>query len=902
MSCVYVSRWKEAMRGLFGTLAVMVAFAVSGGGKPVSLKCEYRTDPIGIETVHPRLSWQSGDGQTAWRIRAASTEDRLLSGDADLWDSGRICGRETYGVAYSGKMPMPSQRVYWQVKTWTSEGESDWSCPAKWQWGMLRECWGAKWISSGSEVPTPCFAKRFTVKSKPVKADLHITGLGYYEASLNGRRIGTKLLDPSPTDYCKTVLYSTYQVEDEIKDGENTLSVLVGHGLFCVRALSHWWFEKAPWKAPPCMIARLELTYADGTTETVVSDRTWRQMPSSIGYDDFREGEVIGVCDDSLPDYRANVIPAVEVNGPSGRLVAESHHAAESVEEFRPVAIHSFTGNVQVVAFPKNISGWVRLSIRGAQKGDVVSVRYDERVNKDFSPVAPSPGIIRDLRKPASGPDRRRIDCYFDASASTNICTVDTGFQTDRIVCSGSEVEMYEPKFTYNGFQYVVIRGLRTKLRKDDIVAKFIHTAFPRQATFECSDPVFNSLMDMADVAFRSNYTDGFPTDCPHREKNGWMGDASFACELAQYCYGNTSGYEKWLRDICDAQNEKGDLPGIVPTAGWGFKWGNGPAWDSALPVVAWNLYIYRGNRRILDEIYPTLVRYLAYTATKATDGLVKHGLGDWVPADSKAMPSTLFTSSCYYMQAQEIAAKIAALKGFKDDAERFAAGAAATKASINAKLMKSPGVYDNGGQTAQGMALSFGVVPEEHLAAARARLVAAFEKADGKSQMGVLGMKHSLRALSEAGRSDVAYAMLVHPGEPSPAAWFRKGGTTLWEDWEDGGSRNHIMFGDFACWAYQRLAGIRLPDGGSAATPDPAVCAFQKFIVAPEFIPQLSHVSASVMSMYGRISVGWRRDGENIAVNVTVPPNATAVLRLPGSPDRTLSAGEHSSTVILQK
>jgi alpha-L-rhamnosidase len=253
-------------------------------------------------------------------------------------------------------------------------------------------------------------------------------------------------------------------------------------------------------------------------------------------------------------------------------------------------------------------------------------------------------------------------------------------------------------------------------------------------------------------------------------------------------------------------------------------------------------------------------------------------------------------------MQAQEIAAKVAALKGFKDDAERFAAGAAATKASINAKLMKSPGVYDNGGQTAQGMALSYGVVPEEHLAAARARLVAAFENAGGKTQMGVLGMKHSLRALSDAGRSDVAYAMLVHPSEPSPAAWLRKGGTTLWEDWEDGGSRNHIMFGDFACWAYQRLAGIRLPDGGSAATPDPAVCAFQKFIVAPEFIPQLSHVSASVMSMYGRISVGWRRNGEKITVNVTVPPNSTAVLRLPGSPDRTLSAGEHSSTVILQK
>ena len=248
------------MRGCFFLLAAIAAFSCRGGGRSLSLKCEYRTDPIGLETIYPRLSWQSDDGQVAWRVRVASSEERLLSGEADLWDSGKVQGDETYGVAYSGKAPEPSQRAFWQVKTWTAEGEGEWSSPAKWQWGMFGKNWNAKWISSGSMVPTPCFEKRFTAKSKPVKADLHITGLGYYEASLNGRRIGTKLLDPSPTDYCKTVLYSTYQVEDGINKGENTLSVLVGHGLFCVRALSHWWFEKAPWKAPPCMIARLELT------------------------------------------------------------------------------------------------------------------------------------------------------------------------------------------------------------------------------------------------------------------------------------------------------------------------------------------------------------------------------------------------------------------------------------------------------------------------------------------------------------------------------------------------------------------------------------------------------------------------------------------------------------------
>ena len=211
---------------------------------------------------------------------------------------------------------------------------------------------------------------------------------------------------------------------------------------------------------------------------------------------------------------------------------------------------------------------------------------------------------------------------------------------------------------------------------------------------------------------------------------------------------------------------------------------------------------------------------------------------------------------------------------------------------------MKAPGVYDNGGQTAQGMALSFGVVPEEHLAAARRRLVEAFAATGGRTQMGVLGMKYSLRALSEAGRSDVAYAMVVHPGSPSPADWARKGGTALWEDWEAGASRNHIMFGDFACWAYQRLAGIRLPDGGSAATPDPPVRAFREVLIAPEFIPQLNHVSAEVMSMYGSISVKWRREAGKVRVDVVVPPNSTARLRLPGMPERKLGAGPYSVTV----
>ena len=229
---------KSPVRSIAGIAAALSLLALlqgcGGDCAPKSLMCEYRADPIGLETLNPRLSWQTADGQVAWRVRVASTMEKLSSGEADLWDSGKVCGGDTFGIAYAGRKPSPSLRAYWQVKTWTGRGESSWSAPARWQWGMLGEDWGAKWISAGSEVPTPCFERSFTLKAKPLRADLHITGVGYYEATLNGRRVGSKMLDPSPTDYCKTVLYSTYQVEDSLRQGDNKISVLVGHGLYCV--------------------------------------------------------------------------------------------------------------------------------------------------------------------------------------------------------------------------------------------------------------------------------------------------------------------------------------------------------------------------------------------------------------------------------------------------------------------------------------------------------------------------------------------------------------------------------------------------------------------------------------------------------------------------------------------
>lgn len=749
--------------------------------------------------------------------------------------------------------------------------------------GGLRDTPYGRALVTREEIASPAFEKKFTVAKPVASAFLHVTGVGFYEVSLNGRKVGDKVLDPSPTAYDKHVLYSTYDFGGALKPGENTLKVLVGHGWYDVRSIAVWNFDVAPWRDFPRMIAQLEITYADGSRETIVSDGSWRQVENPVGYDCIREGEVIGARHPAQPDFAAKEIRAAEVPAPKGVLVAENCPGAKVVRTIAPNAIHAFPDGTYVVEFPENFAGWIRMDVRGQKKGDVLVIRYDERANKDFSPASV-----------------RRIDCHFRYTASQAVCATGAAFQADRFVSSGAAVERYEPRFTYNGFQYVVLNGLRAAPRKEDITGCVVQTDFPAIGSFACSDETFNTLMLMGDRAYRSNFADGYPTDCPHREKNGWTGDASIASELAQYCYENTAAYEKWLLDIMDSQLASGDICGIVPTSGWGYHWGNGPAWDSALPVVAWNLWCYRGDRRILDVVYPALKRYVDFTSTKARGNLVRHGLGDWNHVDHRHVPSTELTSSCYYRQAAAILSRIASIKGLADDAARYANLADAIKDAINAKFYKGNGVYDNGRQTAQAFPLAFGVVPEGERAAVESKLVEAVEREGCHVDIGLLGSKHVFRALSRAGRTDLAFKMLTNPTKPSPVEWIQKGGTTLWEDWGDGASRNHIMFGDFMAWAYQYLGGIQLSekDGSCAAIPDVSATAFREVVIAPHFIDALTWAKASVNGPNGTIATSWRREGGKVTLDVTVPPNTTAIIRLPGEPDRRVGSGMHSFTI----
>lgn len=854
--------------------------------RPRQLTCEWRTEPDGVDVPKPRLAWEpAGVGrQQSVRIQAAHSERQLLSGHPDLWDSGEI--RQSASTAlYAGAPLKSSETCWWRIKVRDENGtESAWSAPTSWTQGIVSSAdWQAQWISAnaltfdaktGEDFVSPAFERRFFVPEGLHGAVLHLSAPGFGEVWLNGVRTDDRVLDPSPTDFDKTVLASTRPVASLLHSGTNVVRVLSGHGWYDVRAKDAWEFDAAPWRAKPCV--RMQIDAFDRNGRRVVlcaTDGTWRQVQSPVGFDDVREcGEVVGPYDVRCPAFGKDGLPVRVVAGPRGTVRAQTSPPARVRRDILPSRIEAAPGGWRVT-FPEIISGWVRLTVRGVPKGQVVSVVYDER---DYGPGA-----------------SRRIDKFYAKNASHAVGGVDGGFQKDRFVCSGKDVETFEPRFTWKGFMTVLIGGLAARPAPKDVVARYIRTDYDETGSIETSDPQFNALLAAAVRSYHANFTDGIPTDCPTREKLGWTGDAAVTVELGQYLCENTSGYEKWVRDLIDAQRPSGEMPGIVPTGGWGISYYNGPIWDSALAFLPWTLYVYRGDRRILEEARPALVRLVDFNAKRNpdADGLVDRGIGnggDWWPPDWDNMPSLRYTVSAYQYASAVIAARASKIVGDERTSARLFTYAEGLKGAINRRFCRD-GVYDCGNQTAQAVALAFGLVPDALLVKARQQLVTAVERRNRHFDCGIFGVKHALRELSRMGRTDLAYALLTQKTHPTLMQTVAvTPGAGLWDEWTDSASsRCHQMFADFAAWAYQHLAGIRPCDpapGGAVALFDAAKPGLSEFAIAPEPIRELTFVRARTRLCTGFAESEWRRRDGCLSLRVVVPPNAVARVRLPVS------------------
>ena len=723
--------------------------------------------------------------------------------------------------------------------------------------------WGKNMVFR-REVNSPAFEKGFTLAGPVKKASLAITGLGYYEASLNGKRVGNKRLDPIPSDYDKRVYYSTYDVSSLLKTGENTLKVLLGHGWWDVRSVATWNWDMAPWRNPPRMLARLDVEFTDGTSTSIVSDGTWRQVESPIGYDCIREGEVINARNRRAVDLTATFVPAQEVSAPRGRLVEEVVPPT-IVKRTVPACRIDRLGEWWRIDFGENLAGVMQMRFTDAVPGRIVTFRYDERDGVTIDSPTPYDGA-----PPTSGAKYpRSIDCHFGWTASHDVLPGSV-FQCDRYVTRGEVGEVYEPRFTYDGFRYVFVKGLGRAPKLEECAALVLQTDFADIGTFACSDDSFNALIAAADRSYKANFVNGFPTDCPHREKNGWTADAALACEFAMYTYENTIAYEEWLQQVAESQRADGIFAEIVPTPGWGYN--ALIDWDAVIAILPRALRRYRGEDHPLIEMYPTLTNYLEKVVIpNLKDGVYSRVRGDWLTAGT--LPDTGIIGTCYFKYMVETAAETARLLGHPAEAARYAALAGAARRGFNRAYAKGDGFYgdERGRQTTQAMALEFGMVPEAERAAAERHLIAAVEAKDGHLAFGLHGMKWVPRALSKAGRTDLAFKMFTKDTMPSPLVWLKRGGKTLWEDWGNGSSRNHVMFAEFVCWAYQYLTGIRLDEGDDAN-------GFKKVIIDPKPIAELNWAHAEVKLANGTLAAGWERQANgDINITVTIPAGTEA-------------------------
>lgn len=845
-------------------LAVVVPVslaAAASNNAPHSLRCEYLANPLGIDVTHPRFSWLLGfesraEGQTAYQILVASSPAELKSDRADQWDSGRIASSDFIQIAYAGKPLESGHTYYWKVRSWNSAGDaSPYSQPASFEMGLLsRSDWKGQWIGGGNEL-----RKEFRIAGQVVRARAYITALGYYVLRINGKRIGHRVLDPAFTLYPKRVLYSTYDVTSALKSGANAVGVMLGGG----------WATLSPphsfkgYYAKPALLMQLNIELANGTRVSIASDATWKTTDGPIVRDSVYDGEVYDARRETpgwdRPGYDdSGWTPAQVVSGTSGAVSAEMMPPIRVVGTKVPVSMSNPEPGVYVYDMGQNMSGWARLRVRGPA-GTRVQLRYAELIYKN--------GMI-------------------------NRANLRAAKSRDVYILRGSGLETYQPDFTYHGFRYVELTGFPGTPNLGTLTAEIVHSAVQDTGGFASSNPVLNHIQRLIYWSQLTNLM-SIPTDCDQRdERQGWMGDAQVTGEEAIMNFGMAAFYTNFIRDIHDEQAADGTITDTVP-----HRYGSrpaDPAWGTAYPQLCWYLWKYYGDRRILEENYDGLKKYIGFLESRAPGNLLSYSYyGDWVslvhtPGD--------FVSAAYYYYDVELFSKMAKALGRTADATTYSQLADKIKAAINAKYYNAAsGEYANGTQTANAMALALG------FAEGRARGRVARNLTDDivyehntHLTTGFIGVKFLMPALSGIGRTDLAYELATQTSYPSWGYMYRQGATTLWELWQQKtgpsmNSQDHAMFGSVGAWYYQSLAGIQMQPGSVA---------YRHILIAPEIVENLHWASASVQTLRGEVSSAWTHSPGKITLDVNIPAGSDAEIVIPKEQqmtETTVREGEHT-------
>ncbi len=827
----------------------------------VDLRCEHLSDPIGVDRVAPRLTWivrspKRGDAQTAYQVLVASSPAALAADRGDRWDSGRVAATAARAV-FAGAMPKARDELFWKVRVFDRAGAAGpWSAPARWEMGFSdKNQWTGRWIARTTALgpqPAPLMRKPFAVRGAVARARLYACGLGYGEFSLNGATLGDALLEPGYTRFDRRALYVAHDVTAALKQGDNVLGAQLGTGWYDVHTLAVWYFEKAPWRSAPKMLCELHLDYADGRHEVVVSDATWTTATGPITYDSIYGGETYDARLEragwNAPGYDARDWQAASaVDGPPGLLSWEGCPPIRVHDTLKPKTISEPQAGVHLVDLGQNCAGHARITLSNAKPGTTLTLRYGERLNER--------GLLETAK---TGEHMNKTD-------------PPQRFQTDQYVCKGGASETWEARFSYHGGCYIEVTGWPGALTPDMIAMRAHATDSPRTGRFSCSDALVNRIYEATVWAYRAN-AQSIPTDCPHREKNGWTGDAHLACEFGLATFGSAAFYEKWLDDLHDEQRDDGMLPGIVPSSGWGYEWGNGPAWDSAYPLIAWYLYRATGDSWALARHYDRLKRYVDFMGTRAKDGVIPWGLGDW--CGWKAETPVEVTSTAYWYVDALVVAEAAQALGRVDDERRYRELAATIRATFRQRFVRADGGVASDSQCALSCALYQGLLDAGTAAATVAKMVAAVEATNGHIDAGILGAKYLFNALHDAGRDDVAMRVLTRTDQPGWGWWFSQGATTLWEDWKGESSLNHIMYGDVSAWMVKALGGI---DQSAESR------GYAQLVIDPQAVGGCAWAKAELPTPRGLVSTSWTLAADGaFTLDLTIPPGEPALVYLP--------------------
>lgn len=882
---------------------LFVLLALKGWGqelKVVNLRTDHKIDPLGT-SLTPAFSWELTSSQRSCVQRLFQiqvSEDSTSTGMKDT--SARIGASGSYniGAHFVNRAILPAHRYYWRVRVWDNHGNvSSWSPAATFTTALATpKDWGdARWIGyedipdSMRLVPgvhsggdkfyekhkarqrpvVPLFRKEFRGGNNIRSALLFISGLGQYEVSLNGEKLGDNFLAPGWTDYEETVLYNTYDITDKLKAGENALGVIVGNGFFNVN--KERYKKLSITYGMPRMICKLMITYADGTVKSIVSGEDWKTALSPVtfasiyGGEDYDAGlEQKGWDQPSFND--AQWKQAMPVKGTEKRLEPELDHPVKVMEVLPVKTISQPQPGVYMYDFGQNASGIVELKVKG-KKGQTVKLIPAELLNV---------GKLSNQKATGS-------PYYFSYTLK------------------GDGEETWRPRFTYYGFRYVQVEGAAPDTAANAELPKitsmnFLHTrnAAPVTGTFECSNDLFNRIHTLILWAIKSNLQ-SVVTDCPHREKLSWLEQDYLMGNSIQYSYNISLLYRKLLDDMGEAQTDSGLIPDIAPEyvffddKGFGFR--DSPEWGSAGVILPWMLYKWYGEERPIRKAYPMVSKYVKYLQSKAENNILSYGLGDWYdnglqrPGVAQLTPKALTATAIYYYDLV-LLAKMADMNNDREGAKKAIALAAKVKKAFNKQFFNPvTKVYSTGSQTAMAMPLCVGLVEEKYRKDVFRNLVDSIEQNGKKLTAGDIGFHFLVQALQEGGASQLLYEMNNRDDVPGYGFQLAKGATALTESWAalERVSNNHLMLGHLMEWFYTGLGGITQQDNAVA---------YKEVIIRPEIVGDITWVKTSYKTIFGAINSEWEKKNGELTFHVVIPPNSNALIKLPAGQEQTVTEG----------